>query len=288
MDRHDVPAAHIEYCVRHGGDLARLGREELARQLPSLPFPPEVRRLVRERLPFVLAVGGADKAHFRPAFAEATPSVSVGPCRQRPAGYATLQMLLAKSIGEPYRQHPDLANDIVHDVFPAEDQLDAPNTSAGATAPFGFHTDKSCSATRAGSPGWVTLACVRNLEGGVTSVASLHSLTAVLAPADRSTLGQSSFRFGAGRSNVGPILGTDGDGAPTIRLSTDMTPLTPAAATAYRALLDAADAVAGAVVLAPGEVLFLPNRACVHSRHRFVPHREPGRRRFLQRVYIRG
>ncbi|MEM9131957.1 MAG: TauD/TfdA family dioxygenase [Actinomycetota bacterium] len=287
MERHRVPPEHVDHCARHTSRRRRRPTAELVDRLPHLSLPEAVQRLVDEGTPFVLAVDAQDRARLGDAFAEATPGGAAGDDRARPAAYAALQLLLAKSVGTPYQHASEGVDGLIHDVFPSADQLDQPNTSAGATEPFSFHADKSCSAARTHSPDWVTLACVRNVEGGATHVASLRRITGSLAPGDVARLAEPDFRFGSDPTNIGPILTEGPTGRLQVRLSTDVTPLNPEADEAYRALLRAAAAVADDVVLQPGEILFLPNKACVHGRSRFTPHGDPGHRRFLQRVYIR-
>ncbi|MEM7338814.1 MAG: TauD/TfdA family dioxygenase [Actinomycetota bacterium] len=268
MDRHDVPPAHVDSSLQYGLGSSPADHDTL----PSLPFPDAVQQLVDDRSPFVLTLGDAH----------------CGPMEHDAAGFAALQISLARSIGVPYEQVAGSADTVIQDVFPDEHLLDAPNTSAGAHAPFGFHSDKSCSAHRGGSPDWVTLACVRNSERSATRVASLHAIARTLDPATEESLAAPTFRFGSDSSNVGPILTRDARGRLRIRLSTDMTPLTPAATDAYDALTQAVAAVAEDVVLAPGDILFLPNWACVHGRTAFTPHPEPSERRLLHRIYIRA
>lgn len=246
-----------------------------------------MQRLVDTEQPFVLAADREGLAALGNALTEDTPRASDDHGRARPVAYATLQLLLARSIGSPYQHAAEGRDGLIHDVYPAADQFDQPNTSAGATAPFAFHADKSCGAARVHSPDWVTLACVRNVEGSATRVAPLDSIVEGLDPAEEATLAEPGFRFGSDPTNIGPILTTSPEGRSQIRLSTDVTPLTPEADAAYRALLRAAEAVVDEVVLQPGEILFLPNKACVHGRTRFVPHGQPQHRRYLQRVYIR-
>ena len=276
----------MQYSSQASNGFASTNEEEVVRRLPRIPFPGELQRLVDAEIPFVLTVGAEQWVHVEDAVVEPNPVDGAGTAGQAFSAFSVLQLLLAKSVGTPYRQSTDRVDGMLLDVVPRDDQLDMPNTSAGSREPFDFHTDKSCTADRDERPDWVTLACVRNSEGARTSVAPVQKLCEMLDRSQLQTLAEPAFAFGSDGGTIGPIVSASDRGW-EIRLSTDMTPLDPAAESAYRALRHAARAAADDVALEPGHILFLPNRTCVHGREAFSPDPDPRLRRRLQRIYIR-
>jgi L-asparagine oxygenase len=289
VERFEVPVAHIEHGTEQPGSQAPSAEAErdVAALLPQLPLPAPLERLINRQIPFVLSLTEPQTTRYRRDLAQPTPDGSAAPHTGRPAAFALLQLLLGRSLGAPYGQSAARPESLVHDVFPCADQLDQPNSSAGARAPFAFHTDRSCATDYHQRPDWVTLGCVRNVERAATRVAELRHVVADLPRRHRRCLTEPNFRFGRQGSKVGPIVSPDTELGESIRLSTDMTPLTTEAEAAYRSLKASSAAVADEVVLEPGQVLFLPNRLCVHGRDPFDPHPDPEQRRYLQRIYIR-
>lgn len=163
----------------------------------GLPFPAEIQRLVKAQLPFILAINEKQLPNLGLAFDESTPHRNKQGSRPSQSAFVALQIALANSLGEPFPQQSGGVDGIVQDVFPAEEQLENSDTSAGSQKPFGFHTDKSCSPDQ--SPDWVTLACVRNVERGATLVSLVQQIISRLATSQRQELKSRYFRFGIAR-----------------------------------------------------------------------------------------
>ncbi|HET7177905.1 MAG TPA: TauD/TfdA family dioxygenase, partial [Solirubrobacterales bacterium] len=183
---------------------------------------------------------------------------------------------------------------IIHDIFPTPAEADK-QSSESSSALLAFHTELTFHPF---PPDYVLLFGLRPDpdQEARTMFAGIRRVFPRLSPADRDVLFDQAFRTGLDYSfgNVATVRGTGpllsvlyGDrGDPFLRYDLDlMVGETPAACRALTAVRELIEEVKQDVKIAPGSLLVVDNRRCVHARSVFRAAFD-GRDRWLQRAYV--
>jgi hypothetical protein len=196
---------------------------------------------------------------------------------------------IGRYFGEPVGYAQEKLGKIFQGMYPIAKQANLQTNSSSSTA-LKFHTE-SCFHPHL--PDYLILIGLRQdtEKATKTIVSSVRRALPHLTLTQRSALFKAEFRtqvdlsFGGG---PGPLLSVfSGDPAdPYIRFDDDFyAPTTAEAGKALEALRTAIDREKVAVCVAPGDILILDNRRCVHARSEFVAHHD-GTDRWLLRVSI--
>lgn len=234
-----------------------------------------------------------DQLHvFQSELSEPTPQAIHPPEMHQLNRFGVAQLALAASIGMPLSIADVRNGTILQDIFPTEANQSVASSSYGSEEAFVFHNDQSY-LDDPEIPDYVTLGCIRNLEGAATMVADVKSFIRSLKPGDVAELQKPNYVFrhtyhrGQQTERKGikysPALPENGE----IRVGVDMTPTTTRAQLALENLRTLLRQSAIPYLLSPGEILVTPNRYTVHARDAFRLMADPAQRRWLQRVNIR-
>lgn len=264
------------------------GYTGIAAYLQSLDLP---KPTFIEDTPIVVRLDDNQRSPFETSLSIATPTEVITPDSQPVSRFGVLQLALGASIGN-LLSIPDVRSGaLVQDIFPKTSSRSVISSSYGSESEFAFHNDLSF-LDESEIPDFVTLGCIRNIEGASTSVASIKDIIdriddKYITELRKPQYGvRHTYHRGLAAEHTGNkqsvVLLPSGE----ICLGVDMTPQTPEAQTALIALRRLLKQVSTPHQLQPGEILVLPNRFAVHSRDPFTMSTAPGNRRWLQRVNI--
>ncbi|MGW1200501.1 TauD/TfdA family dioxygenase [Streptomyces sp. NPDC002536] len=208
-------------------------------------------------------------------------------------------LLVASVLGDPFAWTNQQNGRLVHDVCPSKGQ-EASLTSASSEVQLTLHTEDVFHTCRGD---YVALMCLRNPDAVGTTVARVDAVD--FPEPVREVLHRDRFRFYPDDSHVEAAMREAGGAValderphevssvlfgpeedPYLRIDADFTSPLPGDPEAERALDDAAgrlEAATEAVVLNPGEAVFLDNYRVIHGRSVFTP-RYDGTDRWLKRT----
>jgi L-asparagine oxygenase len=220
-----------------------------------------------------------------------TPASGVGPDWPALACADTALAVVLSALGDPIAYADEKDGALIQDVIPVTGEEDQQENSGSVLLEFhtenGFHPHK---------PHYVGLLCLRQDHLGVaaTATASIQRALPLLSGATIDCLRRPLFqiRLSSSFTRVGmaprhcpaaPVL----SGHPLQpQLTADFhatQPLTEEAALALSELRAVLEEITVGVVLAPGDLILVDNRAAIHARTAFVP-RYDGRDRWLRRM----
>lgn len=239
--------------------------------------------------------------------ADATPGHWLGRDPRLTAHGAYL-MLASALLGDAFGWALEQDGRIVQDLVPIRGDEDR-QISSSSTSELTWHTDEAFHPMRCD---YVALVCLRNRDRVGTAVAVPD--LAALDPALRAVLHEPRFTILPEASHLRPnepsadaelsaasrrthelaeqpplvplLLGDPGD--PYLCWDSayaDVERLDPVARLAYEALEEEVERARRTVVMEPGDLLFIDNLRCAHSRGAFTA-RYDGVDRWLQRVYV--
>jgi L-asparagine oxygenase len=202
---------------------------------------------------------------------------------------ASVAALIALQIGEILAYREEKGGALVQNVVPVPGR-EHTQSNAGS-APLELHVENAFHPHR---PDFVGLLCLREDHSGAagTLVSSIRGALPLL-PADvRDVLLQPRFvtepppSFHSGAPTVPhSVLGGDAEDPNVLVDFAATQPLDDEGKLALDQLREAFLAVAGSLVLRPGEMAFVDNRIAIHGRSEFTP-RYDGRDRWLHRTFV--
>lgn len=201
---------------------------------------------------------------------------------------------VASALGEPVAYLQEKQGSIFQDVFPTAQNADKLSSESSSIL-LDFHTEI---AFHPYMPEYLLLYGLRQDpdKQARTIFSSVRRFFHLLPPGDRDALFSDLFRTGVDYSfgnvdelqGVGPLVSVlYGDRLdPFLRYDLDlMVGQTPEAQQALRVVRELVNQVKADVVIAPGCLLVLDNRRCVHARSDFKAYYD-GRDRWLQRMAV--
>ncbi len=236
--------------------------------------------------PFIVQLEESELQSLAPDLLQPTPVDKSPRVLNR---FDTMHLALASVLGTPISDPDVRGGAVVQDIYPTNKNRLEADSSYGSEAVFTFHNDQSY-LPEGRVPDYVTLACVRNLEGAATRVADVNSIVERLADEDIAELSKEQYVF-KHTYHKGTEAERDGNKQSAvllangqIRLGVAMESLTEPADKALDRLRRAVGEVAVDYVLSPGEVLVLPNKRTVHGRESFTMQGSAAERRWLTRI----
>ncbi len=219
-----------------------------------------------------------------------------------------MELAIALLLGEPVAYQAEKSGALVQHVFPVRSEEVSPSNESSDIR-LDLHTELVFSRRHpdrplaAGSPDFILLHCLRSdpERTAATLIAEVSDLASGLPDTILTVLRESRFELRApysftrddpsNRPWVGPVPLFGRDETPATAafdLACGARGIDAAAEQALAALREAARApgLVTSICLAPGALLILDNRRCVHGRTRF-PARYDGNDRWIQRIYVR-
>jgi L-asparagine oxygenase len=285
----DEWAALLAVARQHGAsatpDAAMAARAADASALVPLEVRSAMAALRRGDGPVAAVVRGLPV----PADLPASPTIPDGSARSGDGAELVL-LTLAALLGEPIGYRPEQGGALVQSLSPTPVELRR-QTSNSSAVRLELHTETAFHPHR---PTFLLLSCLRDDPRAATLVSAVDDVVDHLDPQVVAVLAEPRFRcgvdesFGAPVGTLGPPLAvlTLDDGRWGLRYDADLMVGTDAEATeALEALRVEVLRHQRAIVLAPGDLVAIDNRRCVHGRTAYAA-RFDGTDRWLLRSMV--